>query len=98
MATSVIFGFFNLLIVLFGNCISFNIKFCRLENTISAMLFLSIFYFLIELNLKKNQKVASTLYQNNIKALTYATEAIKLFKEFLLKSKKISLSQDFLHK
>ena len=52
------------------------------------MLFLSIFYFLIELNLKKIKKVASTLYQNNIKALTYATEAIKLFKEISVENKK----------
>ena len=90
MATSVIFGFFEFinstfLVIVFLLILSF----ADWKITISAMLFLSIFYFLIELNLKKKiKKVASTLYQNNIKALTYATEAIKLFKEISVEKQK----------
>lgn len=90
MATSVIFGFFEFinstfLVIVFLLILSV----ADWKITISAMLFLSIFYFLIELNLKKKiKKVASTLYQNNIKALTYATEAIKLFKEISVEKQK----------
>ena len=57
MATSVIFGFFEFinstfLVIVFLLILSF----ADWKITISAMLFLSIFYFLIELNLKKKSK------------------------------------------
>tara|TARA_B110000967_G_scaffold209688_1_gene267093 strand:+ start:15956 stop:17677 length:1722 start_codon:yes stop_codon:yes gene_type:complete len=90
MGTTVIFGFFD-----FINSIFLVIIFLVLLSvadwklTISALTFLSFFYFLIELNLKKKIKqIAATLYESNLKALSFATEAIKLFKEISLEKQK----------
>ena len=90
MGQTVIFGFFE-----FINSTFLVITFLALLSiadwklTVSALIFLSFFYFLIELNLKKRiKKIAVTLYESNLKALSFATEAIKLFKEISLEKQK----------
>ncbi len=90
MGQTVIFGFFDFinstfLVIIFLALLSI----ADWKLTVSALIFLSFFYFLIELNLKKRiKKIAITLYESNLKALTFATEAIKLFKEISLEKQK----------
>ena len=90
MGTSVVFGFFEFinsafLVIIFLSLLSL----ADWKLTLSALIFLSIFYFLIEINLKKKIKnTAKILYETNIKALSFATEALKLFKEISLEKQK----------
>ena len=90
MGQTVIFGFFDFinstfLVIIFLALLSI----ADWKLTVSALIFLSFFYFLIELNLKKRiKKIAITLYESNLKALSFATEAIKLFKEISLEKQK----------
>ena len=90
MGQTVIFGFFDFinstfLVIIFLALLSI----ADWKLTVSALIFLSFFYFLIELNLKKRiKKISITLYESNLKALSFATEAIKLFKEISLEKQK----------
>ena len=83
MGQTVLFGFFELcnsifLILIF----TLLLFFVSWKLTLAALLFLLFFYLLIELKLKKRIKiVAEILYFSNLKALAFATETIKLFKE-----------------
>lgn len=90
MGQTVMFGFFDFinstfLVLIFLGMLSL----ADLKLTLSALIFLAIFYILIELNLKKKIKlIASTLYNSNLKALSYASETLKLFKEISLELQK----------
>ena len=90
MGQTVIFGFFDFINSIFLVLIFLGIlSLADWKLTISALCFLVIFYFLIELNLKKKVKsIASILYESNLKALSYASETIKLFKEISLELQK----------
>ena len=86
MGQTVMFGFFDFinstfLVLIFLGMLSL----ADWKLTISALFFLAFFYFLIELNLKKKIKsIASILYNSNLKALSFASETLKLFKEISL--------------
>lgn len=90
MGQSVIFGFFDFINSIFSVLIFlFLLSIADWKLTLSALTFLSFFYLIIELNLKKKiKKISNTLYESNLKALSFATEAIKLFKEISLKKQK----------
>ncbi len=90
MGQTVIFGFFEFINSTFLVLIFlFLLSIADWKLTLSALTFLSFFYLVIELNLKKKiKKIANTLYESNLKALSFATEAIKLFKEISLKKQK----------
>ena len=90
MGQTVIFGFFEFINSTFLVLIFlFLLSIADWKLTLSALLFLSIFYFLIEFNLKKKiKRIATILYDSNLVALSHATEAIKLFKEISLKQQK----------
>ena len=90
MGQTVIFGFFEFINSTFLVLIFlFLLSIADWRLTLSALTFLSFFYLVIELNLKKKiKKIANTIYESNLKALSFATEAIKLFKEISLKKQK----------
>ena len=85
------FGFFEFIVSLVS-LIIFLIIFLLVswKTTISAIILLLIFYFIVDLNLKKKIKIiANDLYTSNIEGLTFANEAIKLVKEIIFPEQKL---------
>ena len=85
------FGFFEFIVSLVS-LIIFLIIFLLVswKTTISAIILLLIFYFIVDLNLKKKIKIiANDLYTSNIQGLTFANEAIKLVKEIIFPEQKL---------
>ena len=87
MGQTVMFGFFfdfinsTFLVLIFLGMLSL----ADWKLTISALFFLAFFLFFNRVEFKKKIKsIASILYNSNLKALSFASETLKLFKEISL--------------